>query len=47
MTTSVGLGAWRTDDRSLRDMLDRVDQALYLAKHRGRDRIATMEPLAD
>ncbi|MBT9514461.1 MAG: diguanylate cyclase [Acidovorax sp.] len=43
ITTSLGLGAFRQSDRSLRDMLDRADQALYLAKHRGRNQIASLE----
>lgn len=43
ITASLGLGAIRTTDRSLRDMLDRADQALYLAKNRGRNQIASAE----
>jgi len=43
ITTSMGLGALRGSDRSLRDLLDRADQALYLAKHRGRDQLATLD----
>lgn len=43
ITTSLGLGAFRQSDRSLRDMLDRADKALYLAKRRGRDQIASLE----
>lgn len=46
ITVSVGLGTGRTADRSLRDILDRVDQALYDAKRRGRDQLVTLEPLA-
>ena len=41
-TTSMGLGALHPQDRSLRDLLDRADQALYLAKRRGRDQIAML-----
>ena len=37
------MGAIRATDRSLRDMLDRADQALYLAKNRGRNQIASAE----
>ncbi len=44
ITASLGMGAFRQSDRSLRDMLDRADQALYLAKHRGRDQIASLDP---
>ena len=47
ITTSLGVGAFRQSDRSLRDMLDRADQALYLAKHRGRDQIASLETPSD
>lgn len=47
ITTSLGVGAFRQSDRSLRDMLDRADQALYLAKHRGRDQIASLETPGD
>lgn len=44
ITVSMGLGAFRPTDRSLRDALDRADQALYLAKHRGRNQLASLEP---
>lgn len=47
ITASLGVGAFRQSDRSLRDMLDRADQALYLAKHRGRDQIASLETPGD
>jgi diguanylate cyclase (GGDEF)-like protein/PAS domain S-box-containing protein len=40
ITASMGLGTLRGSDRSLRDLLDRADQALYQAKRQGRDRIA-------
>ena len=40
ITASMGLGTLRGSDRSLRDLLDRADQALYQAKREGRDRIA-------
>ena len=40
VTTSMGLGTLSPGDRSLHDLLDRADQALYLAKRRGRNRIA-------
>ncbi|MFY3383079.1 sensor domain-containing diguanylate cyclase [Paracidovorax sp. MALMAid1276] len=43
ITTSLGVSALRSSDRSLRDVLDRADQALYLAKHRGRDQIASLD----
>lgn len=47
ITTSLGVGAFRQSDRSLRDMLDRADQALYLAKRRGRDQIASLDTVGD
>ena len=43
ITTSLGLSAYRPFDRSLRDMLDRADQALYQAKRQGRNRIGSSE----
>ncbi len=45
ITSSLGMGAFRQSDRSLRDMLDRADQALYLAKRRARDQIASLDPV--
>jgi len=45
ITASLGLSTFRQADRSLRDMLDRADQALYLAKHRGRNQVASLETL--
>lgn len=47
ITTSLGLSTFRQTDRSLRDLLDRADQALYLAKHQGRNQIASLEPLGE
>ena len=44
ITTSMGLGSLHPSDRSLRDLLDRADQALYMAKRGGRDHLATLEP---
>ena len=40
VTTSIGLACQLPTDRSLRDLLDRADQALYQAKRQGRDRCA-------
>ena len=42
ITTSMGLSAHHPSDRNLRELLDRADQALYLAKRRGRDQIAML-----
>ena len=46
ITASMGVGAFRQTDRSLRDALDRADQALYLAKHRGRNQMLRREGAA-
>ena len=46
LTVSIGLACARPGDRSLHDLIDRADQALYLAKHRGRDQIASLQDLA-
>lgn len=43
ITTSMGAGTLHPSDRSLRDLLDRADQALYLAKRRGRDQLAALD----
>lgn len=43
ITTSVGLGTLSPGDRSLHELLDRADQALYLAKHRGRNQLAVLD----
>jgi len=40
VTVSVGLADLRHSDRSLHDLLDRADQALYDAKRGGRDQVA-------
>lgn len=40
VTVSVGLANLRSVDRSLHELLDRADQALYNAKRGGRDRVA-------
>lgn len=40
LTASLGISTFHTADRSVRDLLDRADQALYRAKHQGRNQIA-------
>lgn len=40
-TASFGVTQFR-EDETLRSMLDRVDQALYMAKHNGRDRVEVL-----
>lgn len=47
ITASLGVSTLRPSDRSLRDILDRADQALYQAKHQGRNRIASQEPAGE
>lgn len=44
LTASLGLSTFHARDRSVRDLLDRADQALYRAKHQGRNQIAVQEP---
>ncbi|WP_422846253.1 sensor domain-containing diguanylate cyclase [Acidovorax sp. M2(2025)] len=44
LTASLGLSTFDARDRSVRDLLDRADQALYRAKHQGRNQIAVQEP---
>ena len=39
----MGLGTLRPGDRSLHDLLDHADQALYLAKRRGRNQLAVLD----
>lgn len=47
ITTSMGLGTLSPGDRSLHDLLDRADQALCLAKHRGRNQLAVLDAGSD
>jgi diguanylate cyclase (GGDEF)-like protein len=44
VTASIGVAAWQHDDRDERDLLERADQALYAAKHAGRDNIRIAVP---
>lgn len=39
LTTSIGVAAWRGDEETLAQLLDRADQALYQAKQGGRNRV--------
>jgi len=41
-TVSIGLTAPRPDDKTLGDVLMRADEALYEAKHSGRNRVVTV-----
>lgn len=40
LTVSIGLSAYEASHRTLRDLVDCADQALYLAKNQGRNRVA-------
>jgi diguanylate cyclase (GGDEF)-like protein len=44
ITASIGVATWQQDDRDERDLLERADQALYAAKHAGRDNIRIAIP---
>lgn len=39
VTASVGVAAWRGQGESLDNLIHRADQALYAAKHAGRDKV--------
>ncbi|MFV3074345.1 diguanylate cyclase [Niveispirillum fermenti] len=39
LSASIGVAEWRGESESLDKLLDRADQALYLAKQNGRDRV--------
>lgn len=39
ITASVGIARRREDDRDLNALMRRADQALYLAKQNGRNRV--------
>lgn len=43
VTVSIGVAQYRRGE-SLRDILERVDKAVYAAKHAGRDRVAVAPP---
>ncbi|HEX6549722.1 MAG TPA: GGDEF domain-containing protein, partial [Gammaproteobacteria bacterium] len=43
ITVSIGVTVYRVDE-PIRDTLARADQALYRAKHGGRDRVETILP---
>lgn len=38
-TTSVGVAAWNGGDETLSQLIERADEALYVAKERGRNRV--------
>ncbi len=46
ITVSVGVAQYRSDE-SIRSILERVDKALYAAKHAGRNRVAIAPPEPD
>jgi diguanylate cyclase len=41
VTVSIGVAAARPEDRTIDDVLGRADEALYQAKQRGRNCVAT------
>jgi len=40
LTMSIGVASYPDDAEHREDLLDKADQAMYLAKRRGRDRVA-------
>ena len=44
VTVSIGLAIVGANDEALPALLRRLDQALYAAKNRGRDRIESAQP---
>ncbi|MEX0899203.1 MAG: GGDEF domain-containing protein [Gammaproteobacteria bacterium] len=46
VTVSIGVAQYRRDE-SIRSILERVDKALYAAKHAGRNRVAVAPPEPD
>ncbi len=46
ITVSIGVAQYRRDE-SIRSILERVDRALYAAKHAGRNRVAVAPPEPD
>ncbi len=47
MTVSIGVAQYHFPGDSLAAMLKRADQALYMAKRSGRDRVVAAEPVAE
>jgi diguanylate cyclase (GGDEF)-like protein len=47
VTASIGVGVGRSDLHSLDDLVSVADQALYIAKNAGRDRVQTMHAVVD
>jgi diguanylate cyclase (GGDEF)-like protein len=47
VTASVGVGVGRSGHHSLDDLISVADQALYVAKNAGRDRVHTMHAVLD
>ncbi|HEY2300112.1 MAG TPA: GGDEF domain-containing protein [Jatrophihabitans sp.] len=47
VTASIGAGVGRSDVHSLDDLVSVADQALYIAKNAGRDRVQTMHAVVD
>ena len=47
ITASIGVGVGRSDAHSVDDLISVADQALYVAKNSGRDRVHTMLAVLD
>jgi len=45
VTVSIGVASVSLEDHTLNQMLRRADQALYAAKHNGRNRVAVADPV--
>jgi len=46
VTASFGISSWKSGTRDVVELIDRADQALYVSKDRGRDRVTHWDDLA-
>jgi diguanylate cyclase (GGDEF)-like protein len=44
LTASIGVSQTKPDDQSLEDVVRRADEALYIAKQEGRNRVILERP---